>query len=446
MADAFAVELSSFLARRGDDVAAIRGIKSSSDRVDALTMLVREAVRASSLCYVDGVFHVFGGRCYEPLPKQAILADLSNVLTDAGLSPTDIRKMADMPLSVVSERSYARSPYLLCFGNCVLGISTDDNPTYGLIPMKMDFSPKHLVTERMDYDYDPSAKCPLWDAFLEEVLPDASVRKVLQEFFGMCYLDRRRLSVEKFLILIGAGANGKSVIFEVMKRVLGEDNVSTFDSRQLTDEKMIPYVSGRRLNFAPDMKAASDFDSAMKALASGQDVAGRRIYGDAEKVKCPPLCFALNEIPRFRDTTPAFFRRVIPIRFDVVIPPEKQDKGLVGRIVTRDLPGIFNWVIDGRNRLMRQGGEFTPSARIDAYSVQLRGFVDARENPVKTWLATRGYSVWPLYEGQPSVRISQREIASGIGGISPTAITREMGRYGATAYRSREIYYRVYPL
>lgn len=434
---AFSRELSGLLSPLSEDASRIRGIKGSNDRVDALTLLVRGVLSSSSLCHIDGELYVFGGRCYVPVSKQAVLGVLANVLTEAGFSPTDIRKMADMPLSVVSGRSYPRSRSLLCFTNIVVSLD-------GIKPVGFPFGPQMVVTEALSYAYDPDATCPLWEAFLSEVLPDSSVRAVLQEFFGLCYLDRRRLSVEKFLLLIGSGANGKSVIFEVMKAVFGEDNVSTFDSQQLIDEKMVPYVKGRRLNFSPDMRRSSSFDSALKALSSGQDVTGRRIYGEAEKVQCPPLCFAMNEMPFFKDTTDAFFRRLIPIRFEVTIPPQRQDRSLVRRIVASDLPGIFNWAIAGRNRLLASGGEFTPCPAIDGYLRDLRRRVEEMSAPVRRYLSSKGYAVYPSYDGQPTVKVSQREIASAIGDISPTAITREMGRYGIAPHRSREIYYRVY--
>jgi putative DNA primase/helicase len=438
MASTFSIELHSLLSARHDDIASARGVKGVNDRVDAITLLVRDALRHSSLCFIGGGdFHYFNGMFYERADKLSILADLSNVLVDLGFSPTDVRRMGEMPLSVVVERSYAPNPFLLCFNNGILEVRGLE---FG------DINPRRIVTERMPYDYDPEAKCPAWETFLAEVLPDPSVRLVLQEFFGMCYLDRSRMSVEKFLLLIGAGANGKSVIFEVMKKAIGDDNVSTFDSQQLTSEKMIPYVKGKRLNFAPDMRRTSDFDSSLKALASGQDVAGRKIYGDAEKIKCPPLVFAMNEMPRFNDTTDAFFRRLVPIRFDITIPPERQDKHLVRKITDSDLPGIFNWIIEGRNRLVRQGGEFTRSEAIESYSKELRTIIDARQAPVRTYLASRGLSVYPLYDGQTTVKVSQREIALGVGDISPTAITREMNRYGVAMHRSREIFYRVYQI
>ena len=436
MVDVFGIELGSLLSSRGAEVSAALGVKGVNDRVDAITLLVRDALRSSSLCYIDGVFHFFNSCLYVPIQKNAVLAVLSNVLVDLGFSPTDVRKMGDMPLSVVVERSFVRDAGLLCFTNGVLDLFS--------MRFTEGFSRDRIVTEKMRYAYDPSAGCVSWEAFLSEVLPDAEVRLVLQEFFGMCYLDRSRVSVEKFLLLIGSGANGKSVIFEVMKKVLGDDNVSTFDSQQLASEKMLPYLKGKRLNFVPDKKRSSDFDSSLKALSSGQDVMGRKIYGDAEKVKCPPLCFAMNEAPRFHDRTDAFFRRLIPIRFGVTIPPDRQDKGLVGKIVSSDLPGIFNWIIAGRDRLLRQGGEFTRSRQIGCNLEILRSEVGAAGSPVRSYLAGRGLSVYPAYDGQPWQMVSQSEIASAVEGISRTAITREMNRYGVAIHRSKEIYYRVY--
>ncbi len=436
MVDVFCKEIVALLSARGEDVSSALSVKGVNDRIDAIALLVRDVLRSSSLCYIDGEFHFFNSCLYEPIKKNVLLAVLSNVLVDTGFSPTDVRKMGDMALSVVVERSFPRDPFLLCFSNGVLDLSA--------LEFTAGFSGDRIVTEKMRYAYDPLAKCPAWEAFLSEVLPDESVRLVLQEFFGMCYLDRSRVSVEKFLLLIGSGANGKSVIFEVMKKVLGDDNVSTFDSQQLASEKMLPYLKGKRLNFVPDMKRSSDFDSSLKALSSGQDVMGRKIYGDAEKIKCPPLCFAMNEAPRFHDRTDAFFRRLIPIRFGVTIPPDRQDRALVEKIAMWDLPGIFNWAMEGRKRLVDNGGEFTPSRQIACNLEILRSEVGAAGSPVRSYLAGRGLSVYPAYEGQPWQMVSQSEIASAVGGITRTAITREMNRYGVAIHRAKEIYYRVY--
>lgn len=439
MLGVLSTELRGLLSSRGEDIVSIRPIRGMNDRVDALTLLCRDALRESSLCYIDGDVHFFNGRMYVPCGAGEVLSVLGNELVDLGASPSDVRRMGDMPMTVVLERRYPR-PYLLTFANGVLDAS-------GMVFYE-EFSPKRISVESLSFGYDASAGCPVWDAFLREVLPDEAVRMCLQEFFGMVYMDRESLSVEKFALFVGRGANGKSVIFEVMKRVIGEGNVTTLDPAQLSDEKMLPYVGGKRLNFSPDLARSKDFGSSLKALASGQDVTGRRIYGDAEKVKCPPLCFALNEMPRMRDVTDAFFRRLLYFSFDVCIPPERQDKGLVGKICASDMPGIFNWMIAGRDKLVRHGGEFTFSEKMRD---DLRALKDAvnpyAEYPVRAYLASRGLSLRPMYDGQMPVAVSQGEIISGLGGmVSKTAVTRELRGFGVDVIRGAELSYKVYQI
>ena len=106
MIDRLTSELSSLLSSRGDALSSACAVKGVNDRVDALTLLCRDVLRSSSLCIIDGDIHFFGGRSYVPLPRTAVLASLGNVLVDMGVSPTDVRRMADMPFSVISERSF----------------------------------------------------------------------------------------------------------------------------------------------------------------------------------------------------------------------------------------------------------------------------------------------------------------------------------------------------
>lgn len=437
MSSALHTEFSALVSAKKKELDALLTISGRDARLDAIVLFCRGIVRSSSLCYVEGKMYYNAGRMYRPCTLDYAFEALGNVLIDNGAPPTDIRRMYDMPFLVVSERSFSKQPYI-AFRNGVLDIES--------LSFSSEVMKDRVVTEGMDYYYNPQASCDKWEKFLKEVLPDETVRLKLQEFFGMVYLDRSAFSIEKFAIFIGRGANGKSVIFEVMKRALGEENVTTLDSSQLEDEKMLPYVKGARLNFAPDMASYKDFSSALKALASGQDVTARRIYGDAEKIKCPPLCFAMNELPRFRDVTDAFFRRLLLFTFDVQIPPHRQDKRLVDHICETDLPGIFNWILQGRFRLMRNAGEFTYCEKMEKEILRLRQKTGNQgANPARSYLERHGLSVYPSYEGQKPVLVTRREIYDGLGGtVSYHAITRELTGFGVIISRNRELSYKVY--
>ena len=352
-----------------------------------------------------------------------------------------------MPMSVLIDKSHARNPNLLCFANGVADIGPSSYESGDGLDMYA-FGPENVVTESLPYPYVAGASCPLWDAFLEEVMPDASMRDVMQEFFGLCYLDRSRMSVEKFAIFIGEGANGKSVIRDVVTAVMGRDNVAAYDAQQITQEKLQPFLNGKRINFASDMRSSASFDSALKALSSGQEVVGRRIYEDPVKVKCPPLVFSMNELPKFCDTTPAFFRRVLLFRFAVVIPEERRDSSLAAKICEGELPGVFNWILRGRDRLLSNRGVFTRCVAMDNEIAVIAADEKRRNDPVLRYLAARGLSVSPLYDGQKPVMVSQDEIVDALAPqLTRLSLTRTMTSFGVRMQRKSDgRYYWVYEI
>lgn len=434
--DVMKKEISGLLRKESERIAEIQGVRSASARVDGFASVVRGVLSASSLCYIDGALRFFDGRAYSPVTMRELIIAVGNILSDMGVGASDVRKMGDMPFSVLWEKTYSGEPDLVCFRNCVYDIRTGKTAA---------FSPDARTGYSLPYAWSPDAECPKWNAFLEEVLPDRTERMCLQEFFGMCYVDRSRYSIEKMALLIGSGSNGKSVVFDVMKRVIGEEWVSFLSPEQLMDGKQLVSVAGKRLNFAPDIKKSSAFDSGLKALSSSQDVQGWRLYEGNVTVKCPPLVFAFNELPLFRDETDAFFRRLLPFRFDVVIPPERQNKRLASEICASELPGIFRWVMEGRARLLKQRGSFTKCDRIDDAVTSLRNRVRGEQYPVLTWLESKGFSVRPMYEGQEFVKVQQSVIFKGLGGrLSRDAITRELTSLGVARDRNTETRYFLY--
>lgn len=84
-----------------------------------------------------------------------------------------------------------------------------------------DFRRADFLTYQLGFGYDKTATYPKWQAFLNEVLPGISRQNLLAEYIG--YVFARHLKLEKTLILYGTGANGKSVIFEVINALLGKE-------------------------------------------------------------------------------------------------------------------------------------------------------------------------------------------------------------------------------
>lgn len=426
-------ELVSSNRQRLDEIGAVR---SSQQRIDDYTALLRGLLVKSSLCYMDDVLSFFDGRSYVPVSPKRASAMMGNLLHDNGVGASDIRKIGDMPFLVLEERRFDIDRSKVVFDNCVLDVISGN---------VLSFGTSHHTDYVRRFSYSDDARCPMWKRFLNEVMPDEDEQMCLQEFFGMCFLDRSRLSVEKFALFVGTGSNGKSVVFDVIKSVIGADRVSYLSPDQLMNEKQVVSVVGKRLNFAPDIRKGASFDSALKALSSGQDVAGWRLYSGTTVIKCPPLVFALNEMPRFRDVTSAFFRRVMLFSFDVTIPQERQDRTLASRIVREESGGVFRWMMDGLWRLQDNGGEFTYCEKMENNLEALKKRVRTEENPVLQYLDNAGWCTSPVWMGQEFTKVSASTIFEGMGGrISKDAITRELRSLGVKTDRGTEVRYYLY--
>lgn len=390
----------------------------------------------SSLCYLNDELSFFDGRCYVPVSVKRVCSMIGNLLHDNGVGASDIRKIGDMPFLVLEERRFDIDADKVVFDNCVLDVKSGNVLEFG--------TGIHTDYVR-PFEYADDARCPVWKRFLNEVMPDEDEQACLQEFFGMCFLDRSILSVEKFALFVGSGSNGKSVVFDVIKSVIGKDRVSYLSPDQLTNEKQVVSVVGKRLNFAPDIRRGAAFDSALKALSSGQDVAGWRLYAGSTVVKCPPLVFALNEMPRFRDVTPGFFRRIMLFAFDVTIPEERQDRGLASRIIENESGGVFRWMMEGLWRLQRRRGEFTYCQKMVTNLENLKRKVRDEENPVLQYLDSIGYSISEVWMGQEATKVPIGAIFHGMGcRISVNAIARELSSLNVKRERGTEVRYYLY--
>jgi phage/plasmid primase, P4 family, C-terminal domain len=231
-------------------------------------------------------------------------------------------------------------------------------------------SPDDGFTYTLPFEYEYSATCPKFLQYLSEVLPDESVRKVIQEYMGYLFLD---LKLEKVVLLYGNGANGKSVFLDVMTRLLGSANVTNYSLANLTreDGRYITGIASALLNISSDISNVILDSGVFKLMVSGEALSARALYKDPIIVTdYAKLIFSCNELPVTNDFSNGYFRRILIIPFSVEIPKDMQDKCLAKKIAADELPGILNWVLEGMARLV-ETNEFTDSSSVisqnDAY-------------------------------------------------------------------------------
>lgn len=222
--------------------------------------------------------------------------------------------------------------------------------TMGLV--KHDW--KDYFRYMLPYDYDPTADCPAFKKYLDEVMPEKEAQNVLAEYIGWLFLPI--LKLEKTLFLYGSGCNGKSVFVEIIEALVGKDNVSHESLSDLCGEygaNSRANLAGKLLNTCSDVAPNAFAGDLFKRLASLEKISMKTLYKDVITTnEYAKMIFCLNELPKTNDTSNGFYRRFLIAPFNVQIPKSRIDPELSRKIIAQELPGIMNWVLEGRKRLV----------------------------------------------------------------------------------------------
>ena len=244
-----------------------------------------------------------------------------------------------------------RKKVLINLKNGTFEISTDRQ-------FLRDFNREDFLTYQLSFKYDEKAQAQTFAEYLNRVLPDKTAQDLLAEYVGYLFIrNGSGMKLEKCLILYGKGANGKSVFFEVLTAMLGKENVSTFSLYDLTNENGYyrAQIANKIVNYSTEINGKMNVDI-FKKIASGEPITVRNVYEKpVDLFDYAKIMFNTNELPKDTEQTNAFFRRLMIIPFNVTIPDSEQDKELHHKIIEKELAGVFNWVIDGLKRLLRNG-------------------------------------------------------------------------------------------
>lgn len=224
-------------------------------------------------------------------------------------------------------------------------------------PVLAKSTPHFFNVVKLPYDYDPAATCKPWVAFLDGImLGDQAYITLLQRW--LAYLLRPDLWEHKFLLTVGEGANGKGVFAEVVEAFIGRENCSHVALNRFSSA-FAPYRTyGKLANITNESSSMIDdeAESVLKAFVAGDRFTFERKHKDSiEAVPTAKIMISTNALPRFKDKTQGIWRRILLVPFKKVVPPEEQIKGLASEIIKTDLPGIFNWALEGLPTLNRDG-------------------------------------------------------------------------------------------
>jgi len=306
----------------------------------------------------------------------------------------------------ISERgdSWDRDPLLLGVVNGAVDLRTGV-----LLPGE----PGQGITKFTPLRFDPSASCPRWLQFLNEIFSgDEELIDFIWRAAG--YSLTGDTSEQCVFACFGTGSNGKSVLLSIMRKLAGTYAYNApFSVFELQNRGNIPNdvaaLAGARLVTSSETNEGTRLNEArLKALTGNDPITARFLnrefftfYAEAK------FWLAVNHRPRVEDESFGFWRRVRLIPFNRTFDKD-QDKGLEAKLV-RELPGILAWAVAGCLEWQRRGLEppTVVTAATEAYRVEsdpLAPFLEERcvtgdDYVVGATAVLRDYQAWASRNG-----------------------------------------------
>lgn len=315
-----------------------------------------------------------------------------------------------------------------------------------------------LITRLAPVEFDPSATCPRWERFVLEVMDgDEELVTFIQRSLGYALTGDTR--EECLFFLHGAGANGKSILLEIVRGLLGNyaqtSDFNSFLTRAGDGPRNdLARMRGTRFVTASEADGDKGFDTRVVKMLTGNDtVVARRLYEESFEFRPQhKIWLAANHKPVVKEAGHAFWRRMRLIPFTVTFKGKnKEPKDKLEAKLRSEFSGILNWMIEGCLEWQHNGlsepkairratqnyqeendiiGEFVSQAcTFDPSSWE--SITDVYKIFSEWWMESRGIRSQPISMGwfarmmtdRPELRSSKRGDIRGWKGI---ALTRKL--------------------
>lgn len=249
----------------------------------------------------------------------------------------------------------------ICFINGPLNMTT-----YRLEQPNPHF---HLLSGR-PVEWVESAKSPVFEKFLHDIFRDDADRQdkiqFVLEWMGLCLVPDT--TYEKFVVCVGEGGNGKSVLLKLMAELLGHENVYSAPVQRLGNRRALAELEGKLLLTSSEINENTVMDDGiLKQIVSGDTVEAERKYEHPFTfTPFARIMLATNHLPKLKDVTNAFFRRLVVLRFNRNFTADGEIDMHLSAKLNAELDGVFAMAVGGLRALRSRGGFVVPQSSEDA--------------------------------------------------------------------------------
>jgi len=259
-----------------------------------------------NIIMIDGQIHIYThDNLYsnDPAEFEKVMLDKIPSLRDN--QRKEVYKYIALKCSAIGE--FTNSKYI-GLKTTILDIETGD---------EFPYSPKWIINNRINIDYDQTAYSKVMNDTLNKVCcHDPQIRSLLEEMIG--YTMYRKNSMQVCFILTGEGSNGKSTILNCIKKLLGKQNYTSLDLRELEETFKPAELYNKLANIGDDISAKYlENSSVFKKVVTGESFMVQRKYAQPFELECyATQIFCANELPQVHDKSDGFSRRIVLVPFN----------------------------------------------------------------------------------------------------------------------------------
>ena len=265
----------------------------------------RYLAKEFNIIRIDGQLHIYKDGVYKD-GLQAIETEMIKLIPNlTARNRSEVIKYLYLITPEIKSQSGAN---YIAFNNGIFNINT------GKLE---EFRPDVIVKNKIPHDYNYDAYDETMDAVLDRIsCNDDAIRDLLEEVAG--YVFYRRNELRKAFIFIGDKANGKSTYLDCITTMVGEDNTTALDLKELGDRFRTAELFGKLICAGDDI--GDEFipnPAVFKKIVSGDPIVVERkgqdpftLYNYAKPI------FSANNIPRIKDKTGAVLDRLVIVPFN----------------------------------------------------------------------------------------------------------------------------------
>ncbi len=331
-------------------------------------------------------------------------------------------------LSIVLDKSLAFAPEkesatpnvrYIAFTNCTIDI---------INRKKCAHSPKHFATNVIPHPYVKDADCPIFKDALDTIFAhDAATISAFWEMMGYLFYYGNRYPLQKIFIFHGAGSNGKSLILDVIRYMLGGGNYASARLDEISTDFGASHFYGKMLNISPETELSAPANTALlKSITGGDSVTTNFKHESTFSAQhFTKFIISANNLFPMTDTSHGMFRRLQIFPFDqTFVEPPLNDADRIEGVLYSDadllekikpeVSGIINNALKGLFRLQKNNWKMTQSTAC-ALSLQtvikafnpFRAFIEAHLQVSSGDTALRPEVIEEFYNYQQEVQLGQ---------------------------------------